>query len=151
MKLPIDAVAGQGDTIMALNAAGVTMARIGGYVGRSETGVGRWLRKRGLLRARRMTPETRAEIERLYYEGLSIERIAGAVGRSHGGVRYYLQKRDLWRPERTRVTPKMATKIRQWYDRGVPIAVIGDRLGITEGAIYNHVRASRRGSDVYGR
>lgn len=142
-RLTIDATPGAAENIVALYGAGLTMAAVSRATGWSDTGLYRWLRKRGLWRTSRMSAAEHAEIERLYYEGLSVERIAQEIGRTHGGVRYYLQSRDLWLPERTRVTAAMAAKIRAWYDRGVPVAVIGDRLGIHETAIYNHVTPSR--------
>lgn len=139
-RIPIDIVPGQAETILALYRAGVIPARIAGYVGRSPTGVSGWLRKRGSYRSPRMTAETRAEIERLYLEGWTIEAIAAAVGRTHGGVRFYLQRQDLFLPERTHVTEAMASKMVAWYDRGVPIRVIADRLGVGESTMYLHLR-----------
>lgn len=128
----------------ALHDAGVRPAYIAAYTGRTANGVAKWLKRNGGYVSRRMTPDECAEIERLYYEGCSIEQVAEAVGRTHGGVRYYLKQQDLFRPERTHVTPAMSDRMRVWYDRGVPVAAIAARLGVSEGAIYRHVPASRR-------
>jgi len=128
----------------ALHDAGVRPAFIAAYTGRTANGVTGWLKRNGGYTTRRMSAEECGEIERLYYDGLSIEQIARAVGRSHGGVRYYLKQRDLFLPERTHVTPAMSDRMRVWYDRDVPVAVIAARLGVGEGTIYNHVPASRR-------
>ena len=128
----------------ALNDAGVRPAFIAAYTGRTANGVTGWLKRNGSYTSRRMTADECAEIERLYYEGCSIEQVAEAVGRTHGGVRYYLKQQDLFRPERTHVTPAMSDKMKVWYDRGVPIANIGARLGVSEATIYNHIKPERR-------
>lgn len=128
----------------ALNDAGVRPAFIAAYTGRTANGVTGWLKRHGFCTVRRMTADECAEIERLYYEGLSIEQVAQAIGRTHGGVRHYLKRRDLFLPERTRVPPAMKDKMRTWYDRGVPIANIGARLGVSEATIYRHVKPARR-------
>ena len=128
----------------ALNDAGVRPAFIAAYTGRTANGVTGWLKRNGSYTSRRMTTDECAEIERLYYEGLSIEQVAQAIGRTHGGVRYYLKQCDLYLPERTHVTPSMSDKMKVWYDRGVPIANIGARLGVSEATIYRHVKPARR-------
>lgn len=141
MRLPpIDRMPGEAETILALYRAGVIPARIAGYIGRSPRGVTGWLRKRPGYRSPRMTDETRAEIERLYLDGWSIEAIAVRVGHTHGGVRHYLRRNNLYVRERTRVTKTMAAKMVAWYDRGVPIRVIADRLGVAESTMYLHLR-----------
>lgn len=92
----------------------------------------------------RLNDDQRDDIERLYYDGYSIQAIADMTGYcTQGAVRNYLRKRDLYLRERAHVTPAQSAKIRQWYERGVKIAVIADRLGVGESTIYTHVRASR--------
>lgn len=137
---PIDRMPGEAETILALYRAGVIPARIAGYIGRSPRGVTGWLRRRPGYRSPRMTDEMRAEIERLYLDGWSIEAIAKRIGRTHGGVRYYLRRNGLYVRERTHVTGAMAAKMVAWYDRGVPIRVIADRLGVGESTMYLHLR-----------
>lgn len=146
MRLTIDATPGAADNVLALYGAGLTAQAVSDATGWSATGVRNWLKRQGAVRPSRMTDDERQTIERLYLEGFSAEAIAQAIGRTHGAVRYYLRKRDMWRPERTHVTAAMRDKIRDWYyNRGVPVAVIGDRLGISETTIYGHVTPSRRG------
>lgn len=143
MQLRIDATPGAAENILALYGAGMTATAVSAVTGWSATGIRRWLRRNGRARPTRMSAAVKREIERLYLDGMSIEAVGKAVGYTHGAVRYYLRSRDMYVPERVHVTADMREKIRDWYyRRGVPVAVICDRLGVK--TIYGHVDPYRR-------
>lgn len=144
-KTPIDALPGQGETIIELRRAGVSAQAIGRYVGRSGAGIIHWLRLRGLWRSNRLTETDRARIDDLYFEeGWTLSAIGNDVGRHMATVQTYLTREGLHLPGHHWRTPAESERMAVWYDRGVAIDAILSHFNISRRQFYEHLRKCGR-------
>lgn len=93
---------------------------------------------------RLLSPDERAEIERLWEDGEAMIDIASAVGRRLSTVHYYLVKVGQHESLR-RIDEALAKRILRLYGRGVNAKTIQEHLGISRTAYYKVVR----GAGVY--
>lgn len=129
MRIPIDTTTGQGETIMALNAAGLSARSIGRYIGRSGEGVIQWLRRRGLYRSPHMTDAETQRLRDLWADGWGVTEIAADLGRSVSGVDSYLRRTHLLTYS-SRTSERTRAGIVDMYDRGMQIVAIADRYNV---------------------
>lgn len=142
-RIPIDAVPGQGETILALHAAKVSSSSIGRHIGRNGWSIIRWLDRRGLWQSRRLTDDEIARMHALLKDGCTRQETADAIGRPLGTVNSHVERARL-RVDNCRLTNEKRRRILALDDRRAPIKEIEKLTGTSRATILAVRKAAGR-------